>query len=270
MIKRTHGVATLAIAAMLTLAACSGTANITVPNATINANAQDAFNVTDSSLDLKSVVGDDATAYRATLDESGSGNWILYYYSPSKQKSYKCTETKEKKVIDIVEVTDVTLMFKADYQIDKAKIKVDANKAKETAATAAASANVNVGVGTTGSTGGGGATGASVSASAFTKTSVISGKECKDQTGKDVAAPVYVVASASVSVKVYVNAETGEVVATVNASSSTTTTVGGTTTPAPSASPTATPMPEASATPTAMPSTTVDAGASSTATTTTM
>lgn len=258
MTKRTHGLATLACAAMLTLAACSGTANITVPNATINASAQDAFNVSDSSLDLKSVVGDDATAYRAMLDESGSGNWIMYYYSPSKAKSYRCTETRDRKVIDIVEVTDVSLIFKADYQIDKAKIKVDANKAKETAATAAASANVNVGVGgsaSSGSTGGGGAAGASVSASAFTQTSVISGKECKDQTGKDVSAPVYVVASATVSVKVYVNAETGEVVATASASASSATTTGG-----------ATPAPEA--TPTPLPSVSVDAGASGTATAT--
>ncbi|MDB5099237.1 MAG: hypothetical protein JWM80_3658, partial [Cyanobacteria bacterium RYN_339] len=159
MTKRTHGIAALSVAALLTLAACTGTANITVPNATINANAQDAFNVSDSSLDLQSVVGADASAYRATLDEQGTGNWILYYYSPSKQKSYRCTEHQsDKKVTEITEVTDVTLQFKVDYKIEKTKIKVDVNQAKAKAVQAVASANANVSVGGTGATVGAGAT----------------------------------------------------------------------------------------------------------------
>ncbi|MDB5095780.1 MAG: hypothetical protein JWM80_201, partial [Cyanobacteria bacterium RYN_339] len=108
------------------------------------------------------------------------------------------------------------------------------------------------------STGGGGATGATATASAFTKTEVISPKECKDQTGKDTTSPVYVVASATVSVKVYVNAETGEIIATANATATSTTT----TTPA------ATPTPAPTATPTALPSTTVDTTASGSATAT--
>jgi hypothetical protein len=284
MTKRSHGIAVLSVAVLLSIAACNGTANITIPNATINANAQDAFNVSDSSLDLKSVVGADATAYRATLDEAGSGNWILYYYSPSKQKSYRCTErAKDKAIIDITEVTDVTLMFKADYQIEKTKIKVDLNTAKQKAVQAAASANASVSTGgvsaganANASTGGGGAAGATVTASAFTKTEVISPKECKDQTGKDVNAPVYVVASATVSVKVYVNAETGEVVATVTATASassgggTTTTPSATPTPAatptPVATPTPTPVPTPTATPTPMPTATATASPAATPT----
>lgn len=279
----------LAAAVTLTLAACSGTANITVPNATLNTSVaasgevHDAFNTTDKSTQLQTVVGTDAVAYRAT-NNTQTNTWVIFYYSPSKNKSYQCTEINGS-VNSVVEVTDTTMIYKPNYTIDKSKVSVDVTQAK-TSAVAAATASVttgntgvstgaNAGVGVT--TGGGGASAgatATVNANTFTNAELISPQQCQDETGKATSDPVYVVTSTdvTVNVKVYVSAKDGSVVTTVNANASastSTTTTTGTATTAPSASPTMAPSTTPTMMPTTMPSTTVDTSASGTATTTT-
>ena len=193
-------------AATLTLAACSGSANLAIAGAV---TPQDAFAASDNSEDMKSVAGTDAKAYRASQDDSVGGDWTIYYYSPNKGKSYRCTErASDKKITATVEVLEPTIQYKTNYNVDTAKVKIFQPQAKDKAVVAL-SANVSLGGSTV-------TAGATLKASSFTKTEVISPQECKDQTGKDTTSPVYVLSGPTVNSKVYVNAENGDIVATSN------------------------------------------------------
>lgn len=218
---RSLALATLT-AALLATAACNGTANITIPNASITANGsvKEAYVTADSSTDVKAKINAEFYSYRAESDSVDSNIWIIFYYAPSTQKSYRCrTEASTKRVTEIVEITGTDMAYKADYKIEKEKVKVGNDDAKATAVTVINNNITNVNITQ------------NVTINNIQNIKLISPRECQEQTGKTVSAPVWLMVVNNV--KVYVNAETKETIHTVPAGGDT------------SASPTPTPMPSA-------------------------
>jgi hypothetical protein len=256
---RTLALATLTVVGM-SLSACNGNANIAVPAGLLSASGsiQDAFTSIETSAQLRAV-GPDLQPYRAESDPGDSTIWVVYYWSPSMNKSYRCrTSARNHQVIDIVQTTDTNQVYQADYKIEKSQVKVSSDSAAAAAvasinannnnsATTSANATTTTNNNTTNTT-----TTAqtstvnNITVNNITNVQVISPKECKDRTGRSVTAPVYVFVTANN--KAYVDAATGQTIVTTSAS---------TTNPVP----TATPAPATSTTPIVLPSTAVTVAA---------
>jgi hypothetical protein len=221
--------------AALGLTACNGTANVTVPagvsSAFLSAAGafQDAFTSVETSAELRAK-GSDLQAYRAESDPNDASVWVISYWSPSQNKSFRCrTNAKTHQVIDINETTDATQVYQANYQLDKTQVKVTPDTAAAAAVTsinnsnnttnASTSTTVNNTSATTNVTN-------NITVNNITNVQVISAKECKDRTGRGGNAPVYVVVTANN--KAYVDAATGQTITTTSA-----------TTPAPAPTPSA-------------------------------
>ncbi|MDB5097456.1 MAG: hypothetical protein JWM80_1877, partial [Cyanobacteria bacterium RYN_339] len=86
----------------------------------------------DPSVQQKSAT--DLVPYRSEFDAT-LNVWIVYYFSPSKNKSYRCAPQADKSVT-VTEVTDVTLVYQQADTLDVSQVKVDAAAAAQAAASA--------------------------------------------------------------------------------------------------------------------------------------
>ena len=131
-----------AVALAATLGACSGQANIAVSNPSpaiqgyisslrASGSATTAVETTKTQPQVQQTAPD-LTPYRCEYDATVKA-WIVYYYSPSQKKSYKC-QPKEDKTVTIVEVTDVNLVYTEGATLDTSKVTVDGAAAAEKAA----------------------------------------------------------------------------------------------------------------------------------------
>lgn len=207
--------------ACIGLAACSGTANSTVPNANLGSNGsvQDAFIAGETSAQLRAL-GSDLQAYRAESDPTDATIWVVSYWSLSQNKSWRCRfSSKFKQLVDITETIDPAQIHHAHYQIDWTQVKVTPE-----VAAAAAVTSINTTNNTSSST----TVVKSITLDNITSVQVISPQECMDRTGHAPTSPVYVVITSNN--KAYVNASNGQAITTTTNA-----------TPAPTGSPLAAP-----------------------------
>lgn len=96
---------------------------------------QQAVTETSSNATVQQQAASDLVPYRSEFDATLKV-WIVYYYSPSKQKSYRCAPQADKSV-QVTEVTDVSLIYQQGDTLYVGQVKVDAAAAAQTAANTA-------------------------------------------------------------------------------------------------------------------------------------
>lgn len=260
-----------AIALAATLGACSGSANVAVTNPIpaiqsyiaglrASGSATTAVETTKTQPQVQQTAPD-LTPYRCEYDAAVKA-WIVYYYSPSQKKSYKC-QPKEDKTVTIVEVTDTTLVYTEGDTLDTSKVTVDATAAAEKAAATTTASPAPSASATPAPSGG--TTTVTNNTVVINNITLISAAEARKKHKKDATNPVYVVVTNNTPV--YIDASTGNTITatatdggavSVGGGTAVGGTVGATPTAAPSVAPTAAPStePVASPTPTPAPTTT--------------
>lgn len=254
-----------------TLGACSGSGAVQVQVPGLQAyltslqsagSAKTSIDTVKTETVVVQQTATDLQPYRCEFDATVKA-WVVYYYSPSKQKSYVC-RPKADKSVTVTEVTDATLVYQPgdqmDTTIDTTKVTVDASQATQTAVNQVTN---NTTTNTTNTTVNNNVTVQNVY--------LISAGEAKKKGRAASTNPVYVV-QVNNNQEVYIDASTGQTInAGAGAAVSTgagSATVGGTVTTTPSAMPSAMPSAAPSAMPSAAPSAMPSASASAAGTVT--
>lgn len=140
----------LALVAALTttIYACQGAGSINLTNPlpalqSYLAELQTAVSPKQTVLDTASnatvqqQAAPDLEPYRTEFDATAKV-WVVYYYSPSKGKSYRCQPNPDK-TVTVTEVTDVNLVYQPGDKLDVNQVTVDPSAAASTAVAVAAS-----------------------------------------------------------------------------------------------------------------------------------
>lgn len=176
------------LAAMLGATACSGAAPVTgtaLQGQGANNSARSAYLAINGDAQITTL--GELQMYRCQFDGVNKA-WVVFYYSPSKNESYRCSIGTDNRVA-VVKLMDPIQAYKPSYQIDRDKWKIDSEQAKTLAVQQSTTINVNVSV------------------NSFTAAGLISPLECKEQTGKDTSDPVWLLIANNINV--YINANTG-------------------------------------------------------------
>lgn len=135
--------------ALLLTAAC--TANINTPPVAGGGSGQvestsalEAFSGSRADAEVQAL--GELRPYR--VEETGSDAWVIYYYAPERDKSYRCVYREGEDVV-VTEVTAAAERYRANDEIEQSEWKIDSEQARTAAVQAAVgdqSLNMNLAV----------------------------------------------------------------------------------------------------------------------------